>query len=299
MVKKTIFFWFLFYSNISLSLSTLNVKAFVQGYYDDSQNQMIPIIDPVNQPTIFDTIRVELHESNNGNLVYSYPAIFDVNGNASITIPAIYFGNTYYIVLRHRNSIETWSALPLLITNGAAYDFTTGVSQAYSNNMILVDSSTSAIYSGDVNQDGFIDSLDNNQIYDSVSVFSWGYYTICDLNGDSGVDLFDMVFVINNCFVYHVHIIAPIFTLLPDKGNSENEFHIYPNPSHSSITFSSPLLIENNSLSIYSASNKLVITKQNFRSGEQLEITSLKGGIYFIYISTSNYILTQKFIVDN
>ena len=279
--------------------STLNVRAFVQGYYNTSNGTMIPIIDPVNQPTIFDTIRVELHETTSGNLAYSLPSLFDINGNASILIPSIYFGNNYFIVLRHRNSIETWSALPLLITNGATYDFTTGISQAYGNNMILVDSGTSAIYSGDFNQDGFIDSLDNNQVYDSAIVFPWGYYMICDLNGDSAVDVFDMVFVDNNYWVYHVHIVAPVFTFLPEIGNSENEFHIYPNPSHSSITFSSPLLIENNSLSVYSSSNERVITKQNFRSGEHLETTSLKAGIYFIYISTSNHILTQKFIVDN
>lgn len=273
--------------------STLNVKAFVQGYYNSLSQTMVPIIDPVSQPNVFDTIRIELHD-NSGNLVYSFPALFDINGNAFISIPPIYLGNTYYIVLRHRNSIETWSTVPLLITNNANYDFTTGINQAHGNNMILLNN-TSCIYSGDINQDGIIDTTDINIILDSSNSFAFGYYYSCDLNGDGAVDVLDIIIVDYN---HGVHAIIPVFTSVNAISLTNKDF-IFPNPANNSIFISAHQHQLKARIYIYSVIGDLVKTINNLQEDEKINISELSSGSYIIQLKDSEHIFTQKLIVEN
>ena len=68
---------------------------------------------------------------------------------------------------------------------------------AYGDNQIEVDPGVFAIYSGDLNQDGFIDLLDqiqeDNDLFDGIS----GYH-VTDLNGDGFIDLLDQIILDNN-----------------------------------------------------------------------------------------------------
>ena len=287
MSKNITLFFILIGSNSLFAQSTLNIKAFVQGYYIDIINQMKPLIDPVNQPNVFDTIRIELHESTNGNLAYSFPAIFDINGNSSISVPAIYFGNNYYIALRHRNSIETWSALPVLITNNASYDFSTGIAQAYGNNMILVDvNGASALFTGDINQDGIIDSVDMNIIEDSANVFAFGYYYSCDLNGDSAVDGLDMNFLDNNSNGHHAHSIIPHFTSITQNIDD----FIFPNPATDKIIIKNLAVQEDNAQFSYSllSSTGQEIATGKFSQEKAIDISGLAAGIYVLLVKEAN-----------
>lgn len=105
---------------------------------------------------------------------------------------------SYYIVMKHRNSIETWSKNPVnyIVGNTLNYDFTFNINQAYGNNMILV-GTKNCFYSGDVNQDGSIDLTDVTQIYNGSSTFLTGYVAT-DVNGDRIVDLTDISIAYNN-----------------------------------------------------------------------------------------------------
>ena len=107
--------------------------------------------------------------------------------------------DSVYLGISHRNSIQTWSANPVLLTNQFNYDFTTAASQAFGNNQIEVEPGIFALYSGDINQDGFIDSFDfpllDTDIFNGVS----GVYVNTDLYGDGFVDSFDFpVFDVNS-----------------------------------------------------------------------------------------------------
>jgi hypothetical protein len=109
----------------------------------------------------------------------------------AIKVTALTPGN-YYIVIKHRNSLETWSkpgGEPL--GNGNYfYDFTTSASQAYGNNLILK-GSTYCIYSGNINGDDIIDAED--LIYVDNDVFNYAPGTnITNLNGDQIVDIEDL-----------------------------------------------------------------------------------------------------------
>jgi hypothetical protein len=57
-------------------------------------------------------------------VVSSSTTILHTDGTAQITLPATINGGDYYIVIKHRNSIETWSKNPVLISNSTTVDFT-------------------------------------------------------------------------------------------------------------------------------------------------------------------------------
>jgi len=108
---------------------------------------------------------------------------------------------TYFLQIKHRNSIETWSNTGLSYTAGNTmlYDFTTGTNKAFGNNQTQVDASPLrfAVYSGDVNQDGTVDIADGGLVDNDASAFVSGYVPT-DVNGDSITDIDDAVYVDNN-----------------------------------------------------------------------------------------------------
>lgn len=106
----------------------------------------------------------------------------------------------YYISVRHRNSIETWSKLPQAIAAGAVsnYDFTTAINKAYGDNMILQNGKY-CIFSGDINQDGSIDGVDIGLVDNDAFNFISGY-VVSDVNGDNTVDASDLTITDNNAF---------------------------------------------------------------------------------------------------
>ena len=106
----------------------------------------------------------------------------------------------YYLVIKHRNSIETWSKDGgEIFTEGIPvnYDFTSSEGQAYGNNMVQK-SGKWCIYSGDVNQDGVVDVTDL-VITDTDNLTFVTGNTVTDINGDGLVDVTDLIYIdINN-----------------------------------------------------------------------------------------------------
>lgn len=149
---------------------------------------------------ISDTIKVYLRNSSSPfGITDSTTAVIN---SQSLIAPCIFQNvqnGTYYIQIRHRNALETWSKSGgESITKGitASYDFTTLQSQSYGSNSILK-SGTYCLFSGDVNQDGSIDGTDLSQIDNDASNFSSGYQP-SDLNGDESVDGSDLAIADNN-----------------------------------------------------------------------------------------------------
>ncbi|MBK8585804.1 MAG: hypothetical protein IPN88_10395 [Bacteroidetes bacterium] len=88
-------------------------------------------------------------------------SLSNFSGNGVFTFPGSALGNSYYIIVKHRNSLETWSgsAIPFPSTSNS-FDFTTLVTQAFGGNQVQVSTGKWAIRSGDVNQDGAINTSD-------------------------------------------------------------------------------------------------------------------------------------------
>lgn len=174
---------------------TLNLTAIIQGYYTGSQS-MTPAM--FNQGaslnnTISDSITVELHNANAPFAVaFTYNGVIDINGHVQCIFPASAIGNSYYIVVKNRTVLETWSSNPLLMNATSNYNFSSSLGQSYGSNQIQVDTNVYALYSGDINQDGAIDVLD--YLLQDIDVIngSSGYLNT-DLNGDGAVDIFDYI----------------------------------------------------------------------------------------------------------
>ena len=177
----------------------LYVKAFIEGLYRGSST-MTPApynADNISPDTIADTITIELHSPvYPNNLVYSERTLLSIYGMAHITVPCGL--DTAYIVVRHRNSIETWSANPVIMTHPSTfYDFSIAASQAYGDNEVSDGYGVYLIYTGDIDQNGDVSFGDYPPLDNDSSIGALGYLTP-DLNGDASVDAFDYPIIDRN-----------------------------------------------------------------------------------------------------
>ena len=171
-------------------LTYFNIKAIAEGNYNISHNRL----------NLSDTVTVYIR-----NNFYPYQikdsgkVKFDslsFTGNFSTSL--LSSGN-YYIVLKGKNSIETWSKSGgVSVTAGKIinYDFTNLQSQAYGNNLKFINEKY-CVYSGDVNRDGYIDLFDMYKIENDAFNLITGF-SDTDLNRDGLVDLSDLEISDNN-----------------------------------------------------------------------------------------------------
>ncbi|MEO6694794.1 MAG: dockerin type I domain-containing protein, partial [Ignavibacteria bacterium] len=183
--------------------TTIYISLIIEGLYNEFRQDM----------NLSDTVNAYLREvSSPYNIVDSASAVID----SSTFEGEFHFlsapDTSYYIVIIHRNSIETWSEYGFsTITNPSTilnYNFTGLQSSAYGNNLIKVDSVTNkfAIYSGDIDRDGLIDGSDLSTLDNAILEFQSGYSTE-DCNGDGIVDGSDALIVSNNATRFITKII--------------------------------------------------------------------------------------------
>jgi hypothetical protein len=171
---------------------------FIQGFYAGN-NTMTTVLANQGQGTstsIVDTVLVQLINPTSLLVVASAQGVLQTNGTAACTFSTAQSGS-FYIAVKHRNALETWSADPVLIGASSSYNFTAFANKAYGNNMIEVESGVWAFYSGDINQDGFIEGSDFPLLFNSNDNFEEGYL-ITDLNGDGFVEGSDYPILFNN-----------------------------------------------------------------------------------------------------
>jgi glucose/arabinose dehydrogenase len=101
----------------------LDLKLFLEGMYQGN-NRMIAAIDPANYPSIADSVEVDYHSS-----IYPYEKIYgskniiSTTGNGIFNMPEP-AGKKYFLVVRHRNTLETWSKKVIVSGGEVFYDFT-------------------------------------------------------------------------------------------------------------------------------------------------------------------------------
>lgn len=209
--------------SISTGAKILDLTVLPEGLYDPNANSMVR-----------DTVTVYLRNAVSPFArVDSGKAYLSPSGQASLLFSNASNGVNYYIQVKHRNAMETWSKLPQMFSgNQLTYDFTTAITKAYGDNMKQSESRW-VIYSGDVNKDGAIDASDLSDV-DNDSYNSLSGYVVTDLTGDDFVDASD-VSVCDNNVTIGVYRSAPAPTVfsgseednLPSVNNSVlNEFKI-------------------------------------------------------------------------
>ena len=118
--------------NFSINSSvSLNLKVFIEGFYAGN-GQMRPVLfnNEMSASSIAcDTIVVELHNSTAPyDFVLSAKGILTSSGNVTIIFPGSVSNHTYFLAIRHRNSLETWSKTPVSFPpsfSPVSFDFTT------------------------------------------------------------------------------------------------------------------------------------------------------------------------------
>jgi hypothetical protein len=177
-----------------------NIKFIQEGFYNSSSSML----------NMKDSVRAFLRNTVSPyNILDSGKALLDsVSFTAQILFPNAATG-TYYIQLKHRNSLETWSKSGgESFTRGVIfnYDFTTSQGQAYGGNMIL-NGSKYCIYSGDINSDGIIELTDVIATGNDANNFVTGY-AVSDLTGNNITDLDDLLIAFNNSAAF-VSVVKP------------------------------------------------------------------------------------------
>ncbi|MBK8982678.1 MAG: glycoside hydrolase family 9 protein [Ignavibacteria bacterium] len=190
---------------VSLFISartSVDMKIIVQGIYSEVEHTL----------NLRDTVKLILRNQNSPYAVvdYSYSVIDSVTFSGEFYFETVQTGS-YFFVIEHRNSLETWSAdaESVISGNSVSYDFTNSSDAAFGNNLIHIDTSPDlyAVYSGDVNKDDAVDISDLSLIDNDASIFLTGYiYT--DLNGDGLTDISDYLIAENNSFAF-IAIIRP------------------------------------------------------------------------------------------
>jgi poly(beta-D-mannuronate) lyase len=173
------------YKNDFVLPVALNLTALIQGLYS-------------NNTLISDTVTVELRNAGSPYaLVEAKKGVLNTSGNAIIYFTSAVNGTNYFIVIKHRNSIETWSSSGNSFNSSVlSYDFTSTQNQSYGSNLLLKDSRW-CVYSGDVSQDGQVTFTDLSAVDNDNTNFVTGY-TATDLTGDGQVTFSDLAIVDNS-----------------------------------------------------------------------------------------------------
>jgi uncharacterized protein (TIGR02145 family) len=188
---------------------SLTLTALLEAMYVTGGTAMIMAPD----------VTVELHDGSTLALVESKTGTLSTAGVGSFQFITASNGTPYYIVVKSLNTLETWSTVPVRFTDGTlTYDFTTNLDKAFtdeSNPSLALHRGKYCLYSGDVNQDGFVTSNDYTGIDNDAS--QGDYHLVNDLNGDGFVTSNDYTFVDNNSsagLMKQVPIVAPPTSLV-------------------------------------------------------------------------------------
>jgi len=198
--------------DINLCDKTLNLSSvLLEGLYNSAvpgtmrraYNDLGPAFP---DPLVADQISVELHDAANyANIVHTALAVnLSTTGAATIITPAA-FNASYFITIKHRNSIETTTATAISFA-GLTINQSFGTpANIFGGNVLSSNDGFYLIYGGDVNQNGLIESADMTPIDNLAS--SFGYGLAEDVNCDGLIDSRDMTIVDNNNsgFVSSIH----------------------------------------------------------------------------------------------
>jgi hypothetical protein len=290
--------------------AVLNLTAFIDGMYDNTSNTMVP-----------DTVIVYLRNASSPfTLADSSKLLLGNDGKGTFIFHNTTPGIPYYVAIKHRNSLETWSADPVIFSGTSVnYDFTTASNKAYGNNLIQKGNKY-CIISGELDGDGYVDvsdmSIVENDFFNNLS----GYIN-SDLNGDLILDATDLSIIANSASG-GFGAMSPLIdagllmrglqngkTVVKKNISQEKSEPVtglkdnYPNPFNPSTMISYDLKSSGKvSLKIYNAVGKEVAIlvnefKERGSYNVRFDASHLASGMYFykLVVSGSNPLQTNGF----
>lgn len=180
-------------------LMNLTLNVFFEGYYRGSGTMTSAL-----GGSVADSAEVLLASAISPyGYLHSARGAVNTNGTGLFTFNNVPQGYSYYIVIRQRNTVDTWSAAPIQFNALAInYDFSTASASAYGGNLKNLGGGRYGLFSGDVDKDGVITVDDLSEVTAHAGVFSGGYLP-ADVTGDLLIESADYSVVENN---YHLNI---------------------------------------------------------------------------------------------
>jgi len=184
---------------------TLNLTSvFPEGLYESNGilRQAYDESGPHWPAGVADHITVELHNASDyGTVAYtSGDVALSTSGSAVLMIPATFHGS-YFITIRHRNSLQVVSSTAVSFTGGTITRSFGTPADVYGGKLRLMSDLGYAMYGGDINQDNSINDTDAILVDSDAALFSKGYLP-GDCNGDGVVDAADLIIVDNNSSLF-------------------------------------------------------------------------------------------------
>ena len=201
------------FGSSSGSPKTLNLSSvFLEGLYNGNGTmfQARDASGPYWTDGSADHISIELHNSSTYSVIEFVATDVPLRtlGRATVSVPSGKNGS-YYVTIKHRNSIETTTALPVNFSGSAISCSFDAMTRAYGNNMTFLleaDGTTHSpplIFGGDINQDRQVEAEDMNQVGNAAADFELGYLQT-DVYCDGQIEASDINICGNNAatFVY-------------------------------------------------------------------------------------------------
>jgi hypothetical protein len=181
------------------SLMNLTLTVLFEGYYRGSGTMVSTL-----GGTVTDSAEVLLaNPISPYGFLYSSKGAVNTDGTGTFTFSNVPQGFSYYIVIRQRNTVDAWSAIPINFNALALnYDFSNSASSAYGNNLKDLGGGRYGLFSGDVDKDGVVSANDLTAITAHALLFSGGYLP-ADVTGDLLIESADYSITENN---YHLNI---------------------------------------------------------------------------------------------
>jgi len=296
-MKKLLFaiaFLFLLPNKHAFS-ATLNIRVLIQGYYQGS-GTMTAVVDAINYPNLCDTITVNLLDTTGSYpVLYSCTSVISTTGYGNFDFPNLPMNQSYFIQVVHRNALTVFSKYPVYFNTGIiSYDFTI-IPFQLCQSAIASGDGYAMMYSGDINQDGAIDSTDLNLLDSSMQQVVFGY-TPADLTGDNVVEQLDESLIQNNIQLglsggHPYSCVALKATELV----SEN-IAVYPNPSSGRFNIQSRSPYHLVEVSDIEGKRLISLAGQSFVS--QMDLSGYAPGLYFLTIRDGEKEIHQKLVKE-
>lgn len=182
----------------------LKIRCLLEGYMEggNPSGQMVPALANWNMWNHHSTdiVDVIVWDANYLNQYQIETAVLTRKGECTIRLSSFLVGQNINITIVSRNHLRTCTAKSFKVKVCENYlDFTSAQGVAMGGVQVDVSATAGAppgtlwaFYSGDINQDGAIDSDDYLLLVNAMNVFGYGCeYSAEDLNGDGNVDLID------------------------------------------------------------------------------------------------------------
>lgn len=177
------------------NLIHFHIRAFSEGFFQSTTNTMLPVADPINHPNLCDTVLFALVDTANHQFIYCEKIILDINGYGNAYSSTNISGQNVLAYVRFRNTLGVYSRNTFSVDSN--YNEINLTDLNYASTNCETTYGFAKAFSGDMNQDGFIDPSDFPP-YDIDNLNGAYGYLVTDLNGDGFVDGMDFPFFDSN-----------------------------------------------------------------------------------------------------